>query len=112
MHSDILNEINNENIDRINKAARKIKNIYVNIYKLNPEIIDELIKISGGSTQSNNTSRNNNYNTNNSSSNNSTSNSSGGGCLACIGFFIVVALITKTGIFGFFIAIFLLGFNL
>lgn len=110
--SDILNEINNENIDRINKAARKIKNIYVNIYKLNPEIIDELINISDRSTQSNNTSRNNNYNTNNSSSNNSTSNSSGGGCLACIGFFIAIALITKTGIFGFFIAIFLLGFNL
>lgn len=114
--SDILDEINNENIDRINKAARKIKNIYVNNYKLNPEIIDELIKVSGGSTQSNNTSRNNyntnNYNTNNSSSNNSTSNSSGGGCLACIGFFIAIALIAKTGIFGVFIAIFLLGLNL
>lgn len=110
--ANILDEINNENIDKINKAAIKIKNTYVNIYKLNPEIIDELIRISGGSSQYNTASRNSDYNTNNSSSNTSTSNSSSSGCLTCIGLFVALALIAKTGIFGIFIAIFIMGINL
>lgn len=46
--SDILDEINNEDIDDIKKAALRIKNTYVNIYKLNSNVIDELINIYTG----------------------------------------------------------------